>query len=90
MVLYTEQMYRNPQRGFIGLISLLITVAIIGFFVWRSDLFTPKPAAAPVGTSDLIQGSTQIEQGTNAINAARKAKQAVENNYAQQQQEAGY
>ncbi len=83
-------MNRPPPRGYMGLIGLLITIAIIGFLFWRSDIFSPKATPAPEGTSDLVHGSTQVEQGTNAIQAAQNAKNLLENNNAQQQKDAGY
>lgn len=55
------------NRGFIGLLSLLITVAIISVVVWRSDLL-----------SSNAKKQNQIEQGTGAIEAAENAKNLIE------------
>ena len=82
-------MERTPPRGFVGLIALLVTVAVIGFLFWRADLFTQKPNPGAEGTSDLVHGSNQVEQGRNAIDAAQNAKNVIESNYAQQQKDAG-
>jgi hypothetical protein len=83
-------MKRAQSGGYVGLIALLITVALIAFLSWRSDLLSPKQTPAPAGTADLVHGSTHVEQGINAIDAANEAKQRIESNYANVRTEGGY
>ena len=53
--------------GFIGLLALLICVAIIAILITRSDLFS--------GQKD---GKNTIEGGFDAIDAAKNAKNLIE------------
>lgn len=64
-------MTRNNKlnRGFIGLLMLLIGFAIIAFFIIRTDLFG--------GQKD---GKNMIEQGRDSINEADNAKKLIEQN----------
>ncbi|HTE48376.1 MAG TPA: hypothetical protein VK675_00515 [Candidatus Paceibacterota bacterium] len=55
------------NRGFIGLLALLICVAIIAIIIIRSDLFS--------GQKD---GKNTIEGGFDAIDAAKNAKNLIE------------
>jgi hypothetical protein len=88
--LYTLDMNRTAPRGYIGLIGLLIAAALIGFLVWRTDLFSPTPTPTTNDSTDLPSSSNQFEQGRDAINAAAEVKQRVEYNYTQEQKDAGY
>jgi hypothetical protein len=58
---------RNLNGGYIGLLLLLLGVAFIIFFFFRSDLFS--------GQKD---GKTIIEQDLNALNQAKDAKALIE------------
>jgi hypothetical protein len=58
---------RNLNGGYIGLLMLLLGVAFIAFFFFRSDLFS--------GQKD---GKTVIEQDLEAINQAKEAKALIE------------
>ncbi|MEK7585690.1 MAG: hypothetical protein AAB477_00415 [Patescibacteria group bacterium] len=60
---------RNLNSGFIGLLMLLIGVAIIIFFIVRTDLFT--------GNKD---GKNMIEQKTSALDQAKDVKAQLEEN----------
>jgi hypothetical protein len=64
---------KSRQSGYIGLLALLITVAIIAVAMWRSDLF--------VGSKDE-SGKTQnvIERDLKAIDAAQSVKDKIEFN----------
>lgn len=55
--------------GYIGLITLLISVSIIAFVMIRSDLFTANK-----------DGKNTIEQGRGAIDQASAAKKIIEQN----------
>lgn len=57
------------NRGFIGLLMLLIGFAIIAFFIIRTDLFS--------GQKD---GKNMIEQGRDSIKEADNAKKLIEQN----------
>lgn len=59
----------NTNKGFIGLIVLLISVAIIALIVVRTDLFSPAK-----------EKKSMIEIGTDAIDEARDAKNLIEEN----------
>ena len=65
----------NLQRGFIGIISLLIAVAIIIFFIVRTDLFGSK------------DGKNVIEQGQSDIQSAKDTKALLESESAKQAEE---
>ena len=58
---------KKYSGGFIGLLALLICVAIIAILIVRSDLFS--------GNKD---GKNTIEQGMDAIDAAKNAKNLIE------------
>ena len=60
---------KNLNCGFIGILSLLIVVAIIIFFIVRTDLFTGQK-----------EGKNMIEQGMSDIDKARDAKNLLEQN----------
>ena len=77
----------NP-RGYAGLIGLLIVAAIVSILVWRPDILSPSSPTSPSATTTPVQRS-QIEQGMNAVDAAKDAKARIEGNYAKQQQEVG-
>lgn len=79
-------MHDKAPRGYAGLVALLITVAIIGFLVWRPDILSPKPSPEVENAAVPLQGSTQIEHGINAVGAAQEAKQRIERSSAQQQE----
>lgn len=63
----------NRQSGYIGLLALLITVAIMALVMWRSDLFS--------GTKDE-NGKAQnvIERDLKAIDSAQNVKEKIEFN----------
>lgn len=55
------------NRGFIGLLILLISITIITFFIIRTDLFT--------GQKD---GKNMIQSGKEAVDEAKAAKNLME------------
>ena len=55
------------KGGYVGLLGLLITITLITFLVWRSDLFGAGP-----------KQQTVIEQDKAAIESAEAAKQLIE------------
>jgi|GEM_PF-5877482 len=55
--------------GFIGILMLLIGVAIIIFFILRTDLFTGEK-----------EDKNMIEQGSSYIDQAKEAKNMLEKN----------
>ena len=59
----------NLNEGFIGLIALLIGVAIIVFFIVRTDIFTGQSG-----------DKSSIEQGQDAIQKAKDVRNMVEQN----------
>lgn len=59
-------MKRN--RGYVGFLLLLITIAIIGFIMWRKDLFT-NGVAVP-----LDESGKPVNTFDSQINAVQKAK----------------
>ena len=64
---------RSRRRGgYAGLISLLITAAIIALLFWRSDLFT-----GGAGSSTSTPASS-IQQDLNAIQDAKNAQKQLE------------
>jgi hypothetical protein len=60
---------KNNTGGFIGLVALLISVAIIALIVVRTDLFSPAK-----------EKKSMIEVGTDAIDEARNVKVLIEEN----------
>ncbi len=72
---------RNSNRGFIGLLALLIAVAGIIFFIVRTDLFTGgKMGGNSTDQGIGLEGNNMIEQGQSAINKAKDAKALLEEN----------
>lgn len=67
---------RKVNGGYIGLLMLLIGVALIIFFIVRTDLFS--------GQKD---GKNMIEQGTDAVEETNEVKHLIEKNYQQSIQE---
>ncbi len=61
----------SRQSGYVGLLALLITAAIIGLLVWRSYLFGTS-------TSSEAKGQNVIEQDMRAIDAAKDIKTKLE------------
>lgn len=62
----------TKNGGYVGLLALLITVAIIALITWRSDLFSTSD------NNDNIQ--SVIERDLGAIDSARDAKNMLEQN----------
>ena len=62
----------TKNGGYVGLLALLITVAIIALITWRSDLFS----------NGDNKGNTQsvIERDLGAIDSARDAKNMLAQN----------
>ena len=60
---------QNTNRGFIGLVALLISVAIIALVIVRTDLFSPNKEKKNI-----------VEIGTDAIDEARGVKILIEEN----------
>lgn len=60
---------QKMNGGFIGLIALLISVAIIALIIIRTDLFSPAK-----------EKKSMIEVGTDAIDEARNVKVLIEEN----------
>ena len=73
-------MNRDKSGGYAGLISLLITSLIMAILFWRMDLFSGNSKNG---------GVPPVEQNLNAIQAAKDAKQLIENRYNQQMTEVG-
>jgi len=55
------------EGGFIGLLALLISVAVIALIVVRTDLFSGKDG-----------DKSMLEQGTDAVNRANEVKNLIE------------
>lgn len=72
---YTVYMSTRTSGGYIGILSLLISVLIIGFLFWRMDLFSG---------SSTTKGVSPIQQDLGAIKAAERAKQLIERSDRQQ------
>ena len=56
----------------------------MGILLWRMDILTGSATATATTSepySPMLQGSTQIEQGVNAIDRAQRAKTQIETNY---------
>jgi hypothetical protein len=68
---------------------LLITVVIIGLLFWQTDIFRAITGGTASSTNSLNL-PTQLEQGKNAIQAAKNAKQLIENGYGNQPNQGGY
>jgi hypothetical protein len=62
---------RNFNGGYAGLIMLFIGVALMIFFIVRTDLFTGKKG-----------GKTMLEQNTEAVDSAKALKLKLEQNSA--------
>lgn len=60
---------QNTDRGFIGLIALLISVGIIALLIVRTDLFSPNK-----------EDKSMLQISTDAIDEARDVKIMIENN----------
>lgn len=73
-------MNHTTSSGYVGLISLLITSLIMALLFWRMDLFSGNSKNG---------GIPPMEQNLNAIQAAKDAKQLIENRYNQQMTEVG-
>ena len=71
---------RITSGGYAGLISLIITSLIMAFLFWRMDLFSGNSKNG---------GMPPMEQNLNAIQAAKDAKQLIENRHNQQMTEVG-
>ena len=71
----------NSNKGFIGLLALLITVSIIIFFIVRPDLFTLEPKwGSGLQNNAELEGNNILEKGFNAIDKAKDAKALMEKN----------
>ncbi|MHB8661028.1 MAG: hypothetical protein ACYC75_03830 [Minisyncoccota bacterium] len=80
-------MPHNMQRGYVGLLVLIISALIIAFLFWRLDLFSGGfPGNTQSQNPYLSSSSTPIEQDMNAIQQAQNAKQQLENQYKQETQ----
>jgi uncharacterized membrane protein len=66
--------------GFIGLIALLISVAIIALIVVRTDLFGGSTSIDENGNEVKNPDVNMIEGGFNAIDKARDVKNLIEEN----------
>lgn len=64
------------NRGFVGLLALLIGVAIIAFLIIRTDLFS--------GQKD---GKNMIQKNQDYINKAKDVKNIIEQNNAKATEE---
>ena len=74
---------KSGDSGFIGLIVLMISVAIIALLVIRTDLFQGNLAGGKGNQTEGIEplrGNNMIEQGISAIDKAKKAKALLEQN----------
>lgn len=71
---------QKTNRGFIGLIALLISVAIIALIVVRTDLFQGSTSIDEDGNEVKNPDTNMIEGGFNAIDKARDAKNLIEEN----------
>ncbi|MBP9715049.1 MAG: hypothetical protein KBD52_00985 [Candidatus Pacebacteria bacterium] len=70
----------KTNRGFIGLIALLISVAIIALIIVRTDLFGGSTSIDEDGNEVKNPDVNMIEGGFNAIDKARDAKNLIEEN----------
>lgn len=59
--------------GYIGLLMLLITVAVMAFIIVRTDLFKGF-------STDQKNSKNIIEEGFDAINQSKNAKNLIEQN----------
>ncbi|MDQ5954966.1 MAG: hypothetical protein QG583_894 [Patescibacteria group bacterium] len=71
---------QKMNGGFIGLIALLISVAIIALIVVRTDLFQGSTSIDEDGNEVKNSDVNMIEGGFNAIDKARDAKNLIEEN----------
>lgn len=72
------------QRGFIGIIALLISVLIISLLAWHSAgtlLVGQKP---PANTDGATEVAPTVEQGHGAVDAANRAVTQFEMQYQQE------
>ena len=67
---------KKYKGGFIGLLVLLITVAIIAILIVRTDLFSVKNQ--DIDMFDQDSDKNVIERGMDAIDSARNAKNLIE------------
>ena len=63
---------KNSTGGFIGILMILITVTVIIFIMFRTDMFGGKKGSKSV-----------IEQDLNAVQQAKDVKALLEENSAQ-------
>ncbi|MBI5139398.1 hypothetical protein HZA26_02195 [Candidatus Nomurabacteria bacterium] len=74
------------DKGFIGLLFLLITLTIIIFLIVRTDLFEAKLNSKFSGTlqnNEELEGDNMLEKGFDAIDKAKDAKALIERNNGQ-------
>lgn len=67
---------KNSTGGFIGILMILITVTVIIFIMFRTDLFNGKKGSKSI-----------IEQDLNAVQQAKDVKALLEKNSAQTMEE---
>jgi len=72
---------RNDQRGFLGLVGLLISMAIVGYFAYKSfeHYYGFPKRSVPSEVDDLIPtGDNPISQGRSIIDSAKDARDLIE------------
>lgn len=65
--------HKNSNGGFVGILMILITVTVIIFIMFRTDLFNGKKGSKSV-----------VEQNIDAVQQAKDVKALLEKNSAQQ------
>jgi hypothetical protein len=86
-------METRGRSGFIGILSLLITVSIIGFIFWKMEIEPLTPVATPTPGTGANAGATvdtssPIQQDMHAIQAAQNVKAKIESRFNQETQAA--
>lgn len=64
---------KNSNGGFVGILMILITVTVIIFIMFRTDMFNGKKGS-----------KSMIEQDLDAVQQAKDVKALLEKNSAQQ------
>lgn len=69
--------YKNSTRGFIGILMILITVTVIIFIMFRTDLFNGKK-----GSKSMIERDLDAVQQAKDVKALleKNAQKTIENN----------
>jgi hypothetical protein len=71
--------HKPASGGYIGLLALIISLALIMFFAWRGDLLIPQNTG-PSNIDTIVAPST-IQGQVNAIDTAKAARDQLQNKY---------